>query len=57
MYTYQMFINALSAHIIHMNLKTILYTHVERSVSTCMNCPAPQCMYIDCPFWELSESE
>ena len=31
MYIYQALINALSAHIIHNNLNTILYTHVEHS--------------------------
>ena len=30
-YTYYALINALSAHIIHINLNTIFYTHVEDS--------------------------
>ena len=31
MYIYHALINALSAHIIHINLNTIFYTHVEHS--------------------------
>ena len=31
MYTYPALINALSAHIIHINLNTVLYTHVDHS--------------------------
>ena len=31
MYIYHALINALSAHMIHINLNTILYTHVEHS--------------------------
>ena len=31
MYIYHVLINALSAHIIHINLNTIFYTHVEES--------------------------
>ena len=31
MYIYHAFINALSAHTIHINLNTIFYTHVEHS--------------------------
>ena len=31
MYIYQALINALSAHMIHINLNTIFYTHVENS--------------------------
>jgi len=31
MYIYRALINALSAHIIHINLNTIFYTHVEES--------------------------
>ena len=31
MYIYLALINALSAHIIHINLNMILYTHVEHS--------------------------
>ena len=31
MYIYHALINALSAHMIHINLNMILYTHVEHS--------------------------
>ena len=31
MYIYQVLINALSAHMIHINLNMIFYTHVEHS--------------------------
>ena len=31
MYIYHALINALSAHIIHINLNTIFYTHIEHS--------------------------
>jgi len=31
MYIYHVFINALSAHMIHINLNMIFYTHVEHS--------------------------
>ena len=31
MYIYHAFINALSAHMIHINLNIIFYTHVEHS--------------------------
>ena len=31
MYIYHALINALGAHMIHINLNTILYTHVEHS--------------------------
>ena len=31
MYIYQALINALSAHMIHINLNTIFYTHIEDS--------------------------
>ena len=31
MYIYHALINALSAHIIHINLNTVLYTHVDHS--------------------------
>ena len=31
MYIYHVLINALSAHIIHINLNMIFYTHVEHS--------------------------
>ena len=31
MYIYHVIINALSAHMIHINLNTIFYTHVEQS--------------------------
>ena len=31
MYIYHVLINALSAHMIHINLNMIFYTHVERS--------------------------
>ena len=31
MYIYHVLINALSAHMIHINLNMILYTHVEHS--------------------------
>ena len=34
MYTYHALINALSAHMIHINLNMILYTHVEHSPAT-----------------------
>ena len=33
MYIYHALINALSAHIIHINLNTICYTHVEHSTT------------------------
>ena len=32
MYIYRALINALSAHMIHINLNTILYTHVEHNI-------------------------
>ena len=31
MYIYHVFINALSAHMIHINLNMVFYTHVEHS--------------------------
>ena len=31
MYIYSAFINALSAHVIHINLNTIFYTRIENS--------------------------
>ena len=34
MYIYHALINALSAHMIHINLNTIFYTHVEDSPTT-----------------------
>ena len=33
MYIYHAFINALSAHMIHINLNMIFYTHVENSAT------------------------
>ena len=32
MYIYHALINALSAHMIHMNLNVIFYTHLEHSI-------------------------
>ena len=37
MYIYHALINALSAHVIHINLNVILYTHVEHSPAKTVN--------------------
>ena len=37
MYIYHALINALSAHVIHINLNVILYTHVEHNPAKTVN--------------------